>query len=569
MTLKICFMKYLLLFFLSCTFLVNAQVTNQGNPKSWSIAETKSDMSPIVLPKANLQQIKKQDDTNDKLTTKPYRIGISHKVNFGLDNAGFWTQLSNGDRVWRILFSSPDAVHLSVNFNDFFLPEGSNIYLYNDDKTDLIGAYTTTQNNDNKVLGTWFVNGDKLWVEYYEPKAVKDLGKLNINSVVHGYRLGHTYQKGYHKSSLLKINNSGDCNHDVDCPIGNNFETQKDVLKKSVGFLSMGDGYICSGALINNVEQDKKLYFLSANHCLEREIIDPAANPAIFSMRFNWISPDPVCASIFNSTDSVDEFTLSGSTLRAENANSDVMLLEISGSLPTDWDVTFAGWDNSDTDPTFEVGIHHPRGDIMKVCRDDTGATKRTSNGKELWLIGGLSDGIGVGDGWELGVTEGGSSGSPLFNENGHIIGQLFGGEALCTGTSDNNDYDLYGRFATSWSGGGTAATQLKAWLDPQNTNANTLDALENTLAINDEFLEINITVYPNPTTGLVNIKSSGLVNDLKYEVYNVLGQTLLAKKLQNNQSINLSNLPNDIYFVKIIEIETNKSLVKKIVLNK
>ncbi len=562
-------MKYLLFFFLSCTFLLNAQVTNQGNPKSWSIAETKSGISPIVLPKANLQQIKEEDDINDKLNTKPYRIGISHKVNFGLDNAGFWTQLSNGDRIWRILFSSPDAVHLSVNFNNFFLPKGSNIYLYNDDKSDLIGAYTSTQNNENKVLGTWFVNGDKLWVEYYEPKEVKDQGILNINSVVHGYRLGHTYQKGYHKSSLLKINNSGDCNHDVDCPIGNDFETQKEVLKKSVGFLSMGDGYICSGALINNMEQDKKLYFLSANHCLERDVGDPASNPAIFSMRFNWISPNPICAKKFDSTDSAEAFTMSGSTIRAENPNSDVMLLEINGSIPTDWDVTFAGWDNTDTNPIFEVGIHHPRGDIMKVCRDDTGATKTTSNGKQLWLIGGLTDGIGLGDGWELGVTEGGSSGSPLFNENGHIIGQLFGGEALCTGTSDNNDFDLYGRFATSWSRGGSAATQLKNWLDPQNTNANTLDALENTLAINDEFLEINITVYPNPTTGLVNIKSSGLVNDLKYEVYNVLGQTLLAKKLQNSQSINLSNLPSDIYFVKIIEIETNKSLVKRIVLNK
>src|SRR5690606_27422856 len=46
------------------------------------------------------------------------------------------------------------------------------------------------------------------------------------------------------------------------------------------------------------------------------------------------------------------------------------------------------------------------------------------------------------------GTTEPGSSGSGLWNQNGHLIGQLYGGQASC----GNNVNDYYGRFDVSWS---------------------------------------------------------------------------------------------------------------------
>jgi hypothetical protein len=245
------------------------------------------------------------------------------------------------------------------------------------------------------------------------------------------------------------------------------------------------------------------------------------------------------------------------------------MLLQINQAINPIWDVTFSGWDRSEINPTFEVGIHHPDGDIMKICRDDTGAIKKQNSVPGLytadtWEI------TTAGGGWELGVTEGGSSGSPLFDQNGRIIGQLFGGGALCSGTTDNGQLDFYGRFGISWDTGTTNATQLKHWLDPTGTNPSTLDALENVLAVNDESLEQHITIFPNPsTTGVIQIKITGLSNDLQYTLFNVLGQLLKTDKLNNNEILNLDNLPNDVYFLKITEIESNRSFVKKIVLKK
>jgi len=561
--------KLLLFIFLSYAIVTTAQVTNEGQPASWSLTNTKSAITPIVLPQLDLVQLRNEDIKSDKTRTKPYRIGISKEVNYGLKNAGLWTDLSNGDRIWRISFVSTDALHLSVNFNNFYLPEGSNIYLYNNEKTDLLGAITPDANNEKNELGSWFVKGDRVWIEYYEPSAAKGQGKLNIGSIIHGYRLGNTSQKGYQDKSLLKINNSGDCNHDVDCAIGADFEAYRDELKKSVAFLNMGDGFICSGALINNTALDKKPYFLSAEHCLERDTGNPVANPSIFSMRFNWISPNPVCAAINGSTDSPDEFTMMGANIRAQYADADMLLLELNNPIPNDWDVTFAGWDRTDFNPTFGVGIHHPEGDIMKISRDDTGAKKATSDGKQIWLIGGLNDGIGEGDGWELGVTEGGSSGSPLFNQNGHIIGQLFGGNATCTGTSDNDDFDLYGRFAISWNNGSTPATRLRDWLDPQGANSTTFNSLSNTLKVDDGHFANNITLYPNPSNGIVKIKLLELTSDLTYEVYNLIGQTLITKTPIHNNTIDLSSFSDNIYFIRITEIETNNSLVRKVILSK
>lgn len=564
-------MKKTLLFLFLCTSLTSiAQVTNEGEPASWKLS-TKDAITAITLPQVNIQKIKNEDVINDKDKTKPYRIGVLQKVNYGLENAGTWTTLSNGDRIWRVLFQSKDAVHLSVVFDKFYIPKGGKLYLYNDSKTDLLGAYTAVQNNKEEVLTTWFVNGDTLWIEYYEPKEEKGRGKLNISSVIHGYRIGHTYQKGYFNDKEKVLNGSGDCNLDVNCPIGTDFENQKNLLKKAVAFLIMPEtgsssAFICSGTLINNTSQDKKPYFLTANHCFNN-----TASPSNYTFRFNWISANPICASTANSTNGPMNFTISGATLRARNANSDFMLVEINNPIPAAWDVTYAGWDRSDTTPSFVVGIHHPQGDIMKICRDDSGVIKapHAAGGSpvaQTWEI------TTAGNGWELGVTEGGSSGSALFDSNGRIIGQLYGGQAACSTTStttNNGRLDFYGRFAVSWNSGSTSSLRLRDWLDPSGTNQTTLDAKENVLAVNDEFLEKNITLFPNPSSGVIQIRITGLVGDLNYEVYNLLGQTLLSSKLQNNEIIFLDNLPNDIYFVKIIEADTNRSLVKKIVLNK
>ena len=444
--------KTLFFLFFSCSLLLSAQVTNEGTPKSWELNQ--QTIAPITMPSFNLKAMQAEDEVNDQRKDRPWRFGKEFIVNYDMSNAGEWIDLDNGDRIWRIRFQSKNAITMNFLFEDYYVPRGASVYLYNNDKSDLLGSYTHAENNEEHILGTWLVDGDDVWIEYYEPAKVAGQGNLMIGKVVHGYR-------SQSKFTIEKaLNDSGNCNHDVDCPIDADIEDLKNHNKKGIVLLLNGSSSFCSGSLVNNTTNDGTPYILTANHCY--------SNPATWSFRFNWISPDPVCATTANSTNGPTDQVMSGAQLRARRTQSDFCLVEINNDIPGDWDVVWNGWDNSDNPPSKTFGIHHPSGDIMKVCVDNDAPyheTVPTAPGEVWWI-----------DEWELGVTEGGSSGSPLFDDNGRIIGQLWGGWAACQGTSNNGLHDYYGRFGISWDAGGSASTQLKDWLDPNDSGVTTLD---------------------------------------------------------------------------------------------
>jgi hypothetical protein len=450
-------MKKLIALFLIFSTVGFSQVTNEGHPLSWSYASSDLlDVEAKTLPSFDLKAIEDEDKINDNSFDRPWRFGYMHSVDYGFED-GQWDILENGDRIWRILINSPEALSLNFIFDNFYIPKGASLYLYNDQKTDLLGAYTEKQNQDGGILGTWLVQGDSVWIEYYEPQNVVGQGTLHIAKATHGYRNADTFNQA------KGLNDSGNCNLDVDCSIGDDWEELKEHNKRSVGILLSGGSGFCTGALINNTQNDGTPYFLTADHCY--------SNPAAWSFRFGWISPNTVCATTENSSNGPTNMTISGATLRARDAGSDFALVEINSDIPEDWNRVFAGWDKSDNFPEFQVGIHHPSGDVMKVCRDDDPATKEVNAGAQTWeIVGGLPGG------WEIGVTEPGSSGSPLFDQEGRIIGQLYGGGAACSGTNDNDQFDYYGRVGVSWEGGGTSSTRLRDWLDPQGSGNDTMD---------------------------------------------------------------------------------------------
>jgi len=443
-----------------------SQVTNEGEPVSWSYSSFElSNVEANLLPSFDLHSIKEEDKINDYLFDKPWRFGYMHSVDYGFED-GQWDILENGDRIWRILISSNGALSLNFIFDNLFIPKGGSLYLYSDDHSDLLGAYTSDQNQEGGVLGTWLVKGDSVWIEYHEPLSVQGQGTLHIAKATHGYRNADTFNQA------KGLNDSGNCNLDVDCSIGEDWEELKEHNKRSAGILLSGGSGFCSGALINNTQNDGTPYFLTANHCY--------SNPSSWAFRFGWISPNTVCATTENSSSGPTNMTISGATLRSRDAGSDFALVEINSEIPDEWNRVFAGWDKTDNFPEFQIGIHHPSGDVMKVCRDDDPATKEVNGGAQTWeIVGGLYGG------WEIGVTEPGSSGSPLFDQEGRIIGQLFGGGAACAGTNDNGAFDYYGRVGVSWEGGGTSSTRLRDWLDPQNSGRDTMDPYP------------SLTVYP------------------------------------------------------------------------
>lgn len=443
-------MKRIFLLCLIISFHFNAigQISHGGYPDNWRQSSVRAipveKLSPI-----DLTAFRTEDIVNDEFKDIPYRFGVNVDVDFSSETNGIWTESVEGDRVWRMAIESDDALSINFVMDVYQIPEGGQVFVYSPDKKQLLGSFTKENTSPINSLAVGFIFGSKLIIEYVEPLAVSGQGYIHINQVTHGYR--SVMERVDREAKAGPFGNSGECNINVNCPEGLPFVSQK----KSVALIVNNGNSVCTGALVNNTAEDATPYFLTANHCLPFSI----SNTNNWIFYFNHETPD--CAG---NEDAPTNFSISGATTLAFQDESDFALLELNENVPDSYDVCFSGWDASDltTNVISAYGIHHPSGDVKKVCIEND-APYHEEQGtfvNQVWYI----------NQWEEGVTEGGSSGSPLFNQSGFLIGQLAGGQAACNGPVNNGQSDYYGRFGVSWDFFSEADKSLKSWLDPINT---------------------------------------------------------------------------------------------------
>lgn len=432
-----------------------AQQGDGGTPRGFKYGPDLRNVDSYLHPTPDLEALHAEDEANEKTGGTFWRFGYHHTTDYTLNNSGTWTELPDGGRIWQLRVICRGAVSVNLIFKDTKIPEGCELYIYNEAHDFVLGKFTEYHLTDGQ-LGTELVPGSTAILEYYVPASqVNEPGSLNLFKVSHGYRSAIDYEKG--------LNTSGSCNMNVNCPDGAPWADQKRGAVMLVSNNAGGSGF-CSGSLINNTANDGKPYVLTANHCSQ------GANFATWFFRFNWEA-----AGCSNPGTSPAYQSLGGSVLRARRTPSDFCLVEITGGLiggtvPAAYNPYFNGWNNANTPPTSSFSIHHPDGDIKKISFDDDPSTAATAMGSEnngTWR-----------QQWDRNTTtEGGSSGSPLFDQNGRIIGQLWGGGASC---SAQTSPDYYGRLYNSWEPAGSNNTnQLKYWLDPSNSGATTLDGYD------------------------------------------------------------------------------------------
>jgi len=448
--------NFLTSFYLSISLLfgniATAQHSQGGKPLSFDKKFQSTEAVQFKsMPYFDLAVLKAEDEINTQ-NKGPFRFGYNHFVNYNLKNSGKWITLANGDRVFQLGLKSAGAISLNLAFDDFFIPEGAKLFIYTHDKKYIIGAFTNKNNDISNKFATDLIPGDALVIEYFEPAAVANLGRLNLFRVTHGYR-------GIKEFTEKSFGDGGSCQLNVNCALGANWQNEK----KGVVCLVVGGSEFCTGSLVNDVPQDSKPYVLTANHC------SSSNDFATWVFRFNWEAPG--CTTPGTSPSTAQ--SLNTSTLRARDAGTDFCLVEITGGLiggtvPSTYSPYFNGWSAINTPATSQIAIHHPSGDIKKISEALTPATTGTYNSADCWQTGE----------WTTGCTEPGSSGSPLFDQNKRIIGQLYGGPSSC-GAAPSSMNDYYGKFSTSWLGAGTNSTQLKFWLDPGNTGATTADGFD------------------------------------------------------------------------------------------
>ncbi len=455
--------KIIILIFLFIQIMGFAQINIGGLPLSFkqqNFVKSISEIPKIYLQKQNNKILLKEAEINNA-KDKPWQFGKNINVDIDLKKYALIDDFSDG-KLYRLMIISEDALTINLKFSKFKIPDKANLYIYNSEKTDILGGFTSANMQKSGTFATSLIEGDKIILEYFEPNEAEFSGELIIGRITHGFRGVGGYGKGF--------GNSGDCNMNVACD--NGIPWQNEV--RSVCMLVSGGSGFCSASLINNTKEDGTPYILTANHCYE--------DPSDLVFMFNWQS-----STCDNPTSSPSHDDLSGAVLRARDYESDFCLFEMNDVPPYTYNVYYSGWNNQDVPSASSVCIHHPSADIKKISFDDDASVSD-------YYLGNSSDDVSH---WKViwdrnTTTEGGSSGSPLFNQNHKIIGQLHGGYASC---SNLDEPDWFGKFSYSWATGETPETRLKDWLDPVNLGVTEFEGYDPNvpLADNDaQILKIN-----------------------------------------------------------------------------
>lgn len=332
-----------------------------------------------------------------------------------------WFMLSNGWRICSILVTSPGAVGLRVHLEQIELPTGVRVLAYSPEQLIPETPITDKMLAGQTEIWTPTTFGERVVLECQAPPGA-DIGsvRFKLTAVSHLYR----------QLDAVVEPQAFVCENDVSCyPAWGS-------PAAGVGrmyFIDNGSEYLCTGALLNTSPSSYVNYFLTANHCI--------GDPTVAStLEVYWFFQTTSCHGQVPTLDSLPA-SQGGADFLAGSSANDFTLLRLHQAAPAG--ATFLGWTTAA--PAMggtAVGIHHPGlppGDYKRIS-----FANLTSFDADFLYVQ-----------WTSGTTEPGSSGSPLLNASQQVLGQLWGGNAVCP----PNGLSQYGRFDVTYPA-------ISSWLE-------------------------------------------------------------------------------------------------------
>ena len=460
-------MKIRLLYFALMLLMINTKGYSQENIPVLSKQIFDKNIPLTIISAPEMNAIHAEDQERDKNGVL-YRIGVNRPANISLNNTGIWKTLPNGDRQWQMHIKSPGAEAISFLFEVFKIYGGTTLNIQDISGKPLHNTLTSKDVESHFMQNAALCFGDEMIMTIYEPAYTKS-SEIFIDRIIYNYRATGN-------PNAQKINESEACEVNVNCsPVGNNWQDEKRGVARIYVVEGGGAGW-CTGSVVNNTALDCKPLFLTALHC---GVSATAGNMNQWKFYFRYEAPTCTNPSVAGT---LDDYFITGCVRLADSndaggdTGSDFLLVQM-GSIANqaatittmksaNFNCYWNGWDANNTATTGGAGIHHPAGDIKKISTFN-GTTVSTTWGGSVsnthWRLTWSANSNGHG------VTEGGSSGSPLFNNSsGRIIGTLTGGGSFCTAL---NSPDSYGKMSYHWTSNGTPNNErLKTYLDPGNT---------------------------------------------------------------------------------------------------
>jgi lysyl endopeptidase len=362
------------------------------------------------------------------------RIGVHRTLPEGALGQGSWTTLADGRSVWRLAVRSEGSTGLRVQFSSFSIGTGK-LWVHSGLSVD--GPYTGKGPYGNGEFWSGTVDGPSAIIEYESDGSVTSgLPPFHIHRASHQ----EFHPRPFWQLDAPLPDNAASCEQDVNCfPEWQPYEHSVAQIQFEETQGPEQGTFLCSASLVSTRDNSFKPYMLTAGHCIHDEA-------AARSLETFWAYESAGC-NLGSPTSRGTLNSQNGGHLLAWNTieNGDYSLVLLP-DVPAG--VVFAGWDPAD--PAIGspvVGIHHPAGSYKRISFGNTIDSQTVTVGADPAPAELYHD-----VGWTLGITEPGSSGSPLFSGPGIVSGMLtYGpdapGEELCTG----GDIGGYGKFSNAY----------------------------------------------------------------------------------------------------------------------
>lgn len=412
------------------------QLSMGGEPYGWGEAAVERSAVPeVVLPELDPEELPASVPPHGG-----FRYGTQRSLEVDVLAEGQWRVLPDGMLLCELAVRSPGAVMMSLQFDQWELPEGAVVYLYDAQRRRFIGGFDHNNRGTDGSMATEILPGDAVVISCRIPAGVRGMGRLHLASVTHGLVDVFKFYPAVDERDYDPGYQSAACHINTICPEASAWQLEK----RSVAMFLRPDGGGCTGNLVNNTQTPGRPYFHMANHCYL-----PTTSQWVFY--FNYESPTCV-----GSTGPTTQ-TLTGATLRAAYYYNDMCLVELTNTPPPSYGAYYAGWDRSGAVPQTSVVIEHPLYDVKKIAFNNDPSTTFT-------------DAIGVPNwrgNWDAGLVQAVASGAPLFDQNKRMVGHMYDGPQNCT-TATTVPSDC-AKFSAGWDGA-SASVRMRDWLDPSNT---------------------------------------------------------------------------------------------------
>ncbi len=445
-------------------------VTEQANAKAALHAELSrslptglaASVTSVALTPKDLDELEVQAPFG----TAPLRVGIVKTIDEPLGkpfgrafNTGVIKKNSDGSYIWATQVRTPGAQAIRVQLTDFALPTGAEMFLLGPNgQAD--GPYTGRGRNGTGEFWTRSIVSDTGTLVLRYSAAPVEVARAKISFAISaiGHIRGRSLETQEKSHDNWPCSDNAACVVDVNCVNTGPAGPAEDAIAK----MEWIEGQFintCTGGLLADTDGGSQIpYFLTANHCLTNDI----ANLETF---FNYTtdSCNGGCPDGLVTGGTPPAASTVGVTVVATGSAADYTLLTLDEAPPAG--AVFLGWNNS------------------PIAFNDGASLYRVSNanfGPQVYSEHEVDANTGTCQGWSrgnriystdiTGATMGGSSGSPVLNSAGEVVGQLSG----CCGFNCGNECDS----GNNWTVDGALAAywnDVEQFLDPQggcSTNA-------------------------------------------------------------------------------------------------